>query len=124
MDAARELTLRRSAVPATRSDRSDAALRRVSRLGQRHDLGEELPRLAFEQAVAGPGVNASLLSTTKRKDGTLEAVYNGHPLYYFSGDKKSGDVTGQGRRGVACRFAGRRQDRHRFIAERWWLLTS
>jgi len=48
------------------------------------------------QPVAGPGVNASLLSTTKRKDGTLEAVYNGHPLYYFSGDKKSGDVTGQG----------------------------
>ena len=48
------------------------------------------------QPVAGPGVNASLLSTTKRKDGTLEVVYNGHPLYYFSGDKKSGDVTGQG----------------------------
>jgi len=39
---------------------------------------------------------ASLLSTTKRKDGTLEVVYNGHPLYYYSGDKKSGDVTGQG----------------------------
>ncbi|HEX9560481.1 MAG TPA: hypothetical protein VGA76_04545 [Candidatus Dormibacteraeota bacterium] len=48
------------------------------------------------QPVAGPRVNASLLSTTKRKDGTLEVVYNGHPLYYFSGDKKSGDVTGQG----------------------------
>jgi predicted lipoprotein with Yx(FWY)xxD motif len=45
--------------------------------------------------VAGPGVNASLLSTTKRKDGSLEVVYNGHPLYYFSGDKQPGDVTGQ-----------------------------
>ncbi len=46
--------------------------------------------------VAGAGVNSSLLSTTKRSDGTLEVVYNGHPLYFFSGDKKSGDVTGQG----------------------------
>lgn len=46
--------------------------------------------------VAGQGVNASLLGTTKRKDGALELVYNGHPLYYFTGDKKSGDVTGQG----------------------------
>ena len=45
--------------------------------------------------VAGPGVNGSLLSTTKRKDGSLEVVYNGHPLYYFSGDKQPGDVTGQ-----------------------------
>src|SRR5258708_32040157 len=47
------------------------------------------------QPVAGPGVKASLLSTTKRKDGTLEVVYNGHPLYYFSGDKKSGDEIGR-----------------------------
>jgi len=48
------------------------------------------------QPVAGAGVNASLLSTTKRKDGALEVVYNGHPLYYFSGDKKAGDLTGEG----------------------------
>ena len=45
---------------------------------------------------AGAGAKASLLGTTKRKDGTLEVVYNGHPLYYFSGDKMAGDVTGQG----------------------------
>ena len=45
--------------------------------------------------VAGQGVNASLLTTTKRTDGTLEVVYNGHPLYYFTGDKQAGDVTGQ-----------------------------
>jgi predicted lipoprotein with Yx(FWY)xxD motif len=45
--------------------------------------------------LAGPGVNAGLLSTTKRTDGSLEVVYNGHPLYYFSGDKQAGDVTGQ-----------------------------
>jgi len=33
------------------------------------------------QPVAGPGVNASLLGTTQRKDGSVEVVYNGHPLY-------------------------------------------
>src|SRR5260370_37496082 len=37
--------------PQLDADRSDAALRRVSRLGKRHDLGEELLRLAFEQEV-------------------------------------------------------------------------
>jgi predicted lipoprotein with Yx(FWY)xxD motif len=46
--------------------------------------------------TAGRGANASLLGTTTRKDGALEVVYNGHPLYYFSGDKMAGDVTGQG----------------------------
>lgn len=48
------------------------------------------------QPAAGAGAKASLLGTTKRRDGTLEVVYNGHPLYYFSGDKMAGDVTGQG----------------------------
>jgi len=46
--------------------------------------------------VAGPGVRASLLGTTKRKDGRLEVTYNGHPLYYFVTDRKPGQTTGQG----------------------------
>jgi predicted lipoprotein with Yx(FWY)xxD motif len=41
------------------------------------------------------GVNASLLGTTKRGDGTEEVTYAGHPLYYFIADKKPGDITGQ-----------------------------
>src|ERR1700751_6029363 len=45
---------------------------------------------------AGPGVRASLLGTTKRKDGKLEVTYNHHPLYYFVGDRKPGQATGQG----------------------------
>jgi len=45
--------------------------------------------------VAGPGVNQSLLTTTTRKDGSMEVVYNGHPLYYFVSDKQAGDTTGQ-----------------------------
>ena len=46
--------------------------------------------------VAGPGVRASLLGTTKRTDGKLEVTYNGHPLYYFVSDRSPGQATGQG----------------------------
>ena len=45
---------------------------------------------------AGPGVRASLLGTTKRKDGKLEVTYNRHPLYYYVADSKPGQTTGQG----------------------------
>jgi predicted lipoprotein with Yx(FWY)xxD motif len=45
--------------------------------------------------VAGSGVHQSLLATTTRKDGSMEVVYNGHPLYYFISDKRAGDMTGQ-----------------------------
>ena len=41
------------------------------------------------------GVNAALLGTTTRGDGTTEVTYAGHPLYYFIADRKPGDVTGQ-----------------------------
>lgn len=34
------------------------------------------------------------LGTTKRKDGTLQITYFGHPLYTFVGDKETGDTNG------------------------------
>ena len=44
--------------------------------------------------VAGAGVRASLLGTIK--DGSTEQVtYAGHPLYFYSGDTKPGDVNSQ-----------------------------
>ena len=54
------------------------------------------PLIVHGTPVAAAGVNQSLLTTTTRNDGSLEVVYNGHPLYYFVSDKKAGDVTGEG----------------------------
>jgi predicted lipoprotein with Yx(FWY)xxD motif len=54
------------------------------------------PLITKGKPIAGPGVRASLLGTTKRKDGKLEVTYNGHPLYYFVSDRKPGQTTGQG----------------------------
>jgi predicted lipoprotein with Yx(FWY)xxD motif len=54
------------------------------------------PLLTTGKPIAGTGVRASLLGTTKRKDGKLEVTYGGHPLYYFVTDRKPGQTTGQG----------------------------
>jgi predicted lipoprotein with Yx(FWY)xxD motif len=61
------------------------------------------PLTAKGAPVAGAGVKASLLRTTKRSDtGALQVTYAGHPLYTFAGypptpaDKKPGDIRGQG----------------------------
>ena len=54
------------------------------------------PLITSGKPLPGPGVRASLLGTTKRKDGKLQVTYNGHPLYYFVTDSKPGQTTGQG----------------------------
>jgi predicted lipoprotein with Yx(FWY)xxD motif len=54
------------------------------------------PLITKGKPIAGAGVRASLLGTTKRKDGKLEVTYKGHPLYYFVTDTKPGQTTGQG----------------------------
>jgi predicted lipoprotein with Yx(FWY)xxD motif len=45
---------------------------------------------------AGNGVNAGLLGTITRDDGTLQATYNGWPLYTYTGDTSPGTTSGQG----------------------------
>jgi len=54
------------------------------------------PLLTTGKPIAVRGARAALLGTTKRKDGKLEVTYAGRPLYYWIGDKKPGQTTGQG----------------------------
>jgi predicted lipoprotein with Yx(FWY)xxD motif len=54
------------------------------------------PLLTSGAPVAGSGVKQALLKTLKRRNGTLQVVYAGHPLYFFSGDSASGQVNGEG----------------------------
>jgi predicted lipoprotein with Yx(FWY)xxD motif len=45
-------------------------------------------------AKTGEGAMSSKLGTTKRKDGTTQVTYAGHPLYTFVEDKKPGEANG------------------------------
>jgi len=54
------------------------------------------PFLTSATPTTGIGAEAKLLGTTKRKDGKLQVTYAGHPLYFFSGDAKAGQLKGQG----------------------------
>ena len=46
------------------------------------------PYVVHGKVAAGPGVRASLITTTRRGDGRLQLVYAGHPLYFYVGDPK------------------------------------
>jgi predicted lipoprotein with Yx(FWY)xxD motif len=54
------------------------------------------PLLSRGKPTAGPGVKASLLSTTKRSNGSLQVTYNRHPLYTYALDKQAGQTKGEG----------------------------
>jgi predicted lipoprotein with Yx(FWY)xxD motif len=58
------------------------------------------PLLTTDTAAAGEGVDASMLGTTNRTDGTVQVTYNGWPLYYYEKDKAPGDAVGQDVGGV------------------------
>jgi predicted lipoprotein with Yx(FWY)xxD motif len=52
------------------------------------------PALAGKPTM-GAGVDDSKLGSFQRADGSTQATYNGWPLYYWKGDTKPGDVSGQ-----------------------------
>jgi len=58
------------------------------------------PLLATDKPIAGPGVVSSKLGTVKLSTGKLQVTYAGKSLYLYAGDKKAGQVNGQGEGGV------------------------
>ncbi len=56
------------------------------------------PLLATDPAAigVGEGLDASLLTTVARTDGTMQVKYGDWPLYYFAADSAAGDTNGQG----------------------------
>ncbi len=72
------------------------------------DCAKAWPPLLADAAKAGDKVDAALIGTVARKDGSKQVTYNGWPLYYFIKDAAPGDVNGQDIKG---------------FGEEWYLLT-
>jgi predicted lipoprotein with Yx(FWY)xxD motif len=63
------------------------------------------PPVTTTGAVTASGsVNKADLSTITRSGGAKQVVYDGHPLYYFSGDSGPGQVNGQGSDGFGAKW--------------------
>jgi predicted lipoprotein with Yx(FWY)xxD motif len=52
-------------------------------------------------ASAGKGVSGTVGTFTRADNGTTQVTYKGLPLYFWQGDTKPGDVTGQGTAGFS-----------------------
>ncbi|MEV6323873.1 hypothetical protein AB0M45_22160 [Nocardia sp. NPDC051787] len=52
--------------------------------------------VARDQSVYAAGVDPQLVGFIERPDGTCQITIAGWPVYYFSKDKKPGDLLGQG----------------------------
>lgn len=50
------------------------------------------PFLTSGRPRAGDGASPKLLGTTRRQGGTTQVTYRGHPLYYYEGDRKPGEI--------------------------------
>ena len=50
------------------------------------------PFVVARRPQAGRGARASLVGTTRRSDGRLQATYAGKPLYFYVGDRTPGQV--------------------------------
>ena len=58
------------------------------------------PFVTSAKPRAGSGVKQALLGMAKRKDGTLQVTYAGHPLYFFGQDTRAGQISGQATAGT------------------------
>ena len=54
------------------------------------------PALTHGKPKARAGLKQSLIGTTRRRNGTTQVTYAGHPLYTYIKDTKPGDANGNG----------------------------
>jgi predicted lipoprotein with Yx(FWY)xxD motif len=50
------------------------------------------PLLLTLSPVAGGGLSQALIATVARSDGSTQVTYNGHPLYFYAGDRAPGEI--------------------------------
>jgi predicted lipoprotein with Yx(FWY)xxD motif len=50
------------------------------------------PLIVHGPLVAGRGARRGLLGTTRRRDGSRQVTYRGHPLYYYVGERRAGEI--------------------------------
>jgi predicted lipoprotein with Yx(FWY)xxD motif len=53
---------------------------------------------------AAGSARQSMLSTSRRRNGTRQVLYNGHPLYRYAPDTRAGQTGGQGVNGFGARW--------------------
>jgi predicted lipoprotein with Yx(FWY)xxD motif len=63
-----------------------------------------MPASGKLSAAARSGVKIALLGSIRRTDGTLQIVYDHHPLYTNVADKKAGDMHGEGANEFGARW--------------------
>jgi predicted lipoprotein with Yx(FWY)xxD motif len=71
--------------------------------GKSHCYGkcaEHWPPFYAENLVLPPGLEKEDFGVITRSDGSKQLTYKGWPLYYYAGDKKPGDVNGDGVKNV------------------------
>jgi predicted lipoprotein with Yx(FWY)xxD motif len=54
------------------------------------------PLLAKGGVARGAGISSAKLGTVARRGGGRQVTYAGHPLYYYAGDSRAGQVRGEG----------------------------
>jgi predicted lipoprotein with Yx(FWY)xxD motif len=66
------------------------------------------PLLTTGRPVATGSAQAASLGLITRSDGSHQVTYDGHPLYFFVGDRHAGTTAGQG---------------HTAFGAKWWLVA-
>jgi predicted lipoprotein with Yx(FWY)xxD motif len=66
------------------------------------------PALTTHGTPHGTGGATAKLGTIKGTNGATQVTYNGHPLYYFTGDSGAGQTKGEGLNDFGAK---------------WWLVT-